>query len=291
MKPLIYFVLGFVALWSTMTAQEKILLYPNGPKDSNGITEAETLQRADFVTKISEPRMYFYPALKEKASGAAVLICPGGGYSGVSVVKEGEEIAKWFNDLGVTAFVLYYRMPNGHSKIPLEDAQTALKIIKNSAQKWNLDKNKIGIMGFSAGGHLASTVGTHFKSTLQRPDFMILAYPVVTMNKDSTHMGSRVNLIGKNPTEKMVKLYSNELQVTKNTPPTFIVHAIDDKTVPIFNSKQLLKALKDKGVPAELHTFEVGGHGFGMRTRGIPVDYWPDLLKEWLKKRDLIQSK
>lgn len=291
MKPLIYFVLGFVALWSTMTAQEKILLYPNGPKDSNGITEAETLQRADFVTKISEPRMYFYPALKEKATGAAVLICPGGGYSGVSVVKEGEEIAKWFNDLGVTAFVLYYRMPNGHSKIPLEDAQTALKIIKNSAQKWNLDKNKIGIMGFSAGGHLASTVGTHFKSTLQRPDFMILAYPVVTMNKDSTHMGSRVNLIGKNPTEKMVKLYSNELQVTKNTPPTFIVHAIDDKTVPIFNSKQLLKALKDKGVPAELHTFEVGGHGFGMRTRGIPVDYWPDLLKEWLKKRDLIQSK
>jgi len=291
MRPLIYFVLGFVALWSTMTAQEKILLYPNGPKDSNGITEAETLQRADFVTKISEPRMYFYPALKEKASGAAVLICPGGGYSGVSVVKEGEEIAKWFNDLGVTAFVLYYRMPNGHSKIPLEDAQTALKIIKNSAQKWNLDKNKIGIMGFSAGGHLASTVGTHFKSTLQRPDFMILAYPVVTMNKDSTHMGSRVNLIGKNPTEKMVKLYSNELQVTKNTPPTFIVHAIDDKTVPIFNSKQLLKALKDKGVPAELHTFEVGGHGFGMRTRGIPVDYWPDLLKEWLKKRDLIQSK
>ncbi|HEY5589461.1 MAG TPA: alpha/beta hydrolase [Paludibacter sp.] len=291
MKPLIYFVLGFVALWSTITAQEKILLYPNGPKDSNGITEAETLQRADFVTKISEPRMYFYPALKEKASGAAVLICPGGGYSGVSVVKEGEEIAKWFNDLGVTAFVLYYRMPNGHSKIPLEDAQTALKIIKNSAQKWNLDKNKIGIMGFSAGGHLASTVGTHFKSTLQRPDFMILAYPVVTMNKDSTHMGSRVNLIGKNPTEKMVKLYSNELQVTKNTPPTFIVHAIDDKTVPIFNSKQLLKALKDKGVPAELHTFEVGGHGFGMRTRGIPVDYWPDLLKEWLKKRDLIQSK
>jgi len=291
MKPLIYFVLGFVALWSTITAQEKILLYPNGPKDSNGITEAETLQRADFVTKISEPRMYFYPALKEKATGAAVLICPGGGYSGVSVVKEGEEIAKWFNDLGVTAFVLYYRMPNGHSKIPLEDAQTALKIIKNSAQKWNLDKNKIGIMGFSAGGHLASTVGTHFKSTLQRPDFMILAYPVVTMNKDSTHMGSRVNLIGKNPTEKMVKLYSNELQVTKNTPPTFIVHAIDDKTVPIFNSKQLLKALKDKGVPAELHTFEVGGHGFGMRTRGIPVDYWPDLLKEWLKKRDLIQSK
>jgi len=275
----------------TLSAQEKILIYPNGAKDSNGITEAETLQRTDFVTKISEPRMYFYPAEKEKSIGAAVLICPGGAYIGVSVIKEGEEIAKWFNELGVTAFVLYYRMPNGHSDIPLKDAQAALKIIRKSAQKWNLDKNKIGIMGFSAGGHLASTVGTHFKSKIQRPDFMILGYPVVTMNKEFTHSGSRENLLGKNPTDRMVKRYSNELQVTKKTPPTFIVHAVDDKTVPIANSEQLLKALQAKGVPAEFHTFEVGGHGFGMRPRGIPVDYWPDLLKVWLAKNNLIDRR
>jgi acetyl esterase/lipase len=289
MKTLYHSILLLLLICSSLSAQEKILIYPNGPKNSNGITDKETMQRADFVTKITEPRMYYYPADKEKSIGAAVLICPGGGYIGVSVIKEGEEIAKWFNELGVTAFVLYYRMPNGHSEIPLQDAQTALKIIKKSAKKWNLDKNKIGIMGFSAGGHLASTIGTHFKSKMQRPDFMILGYPVVTMEKELTHAGSRENLLGKNPTDKMVKRYSNELRVTKKTPPTFIVHAIDDTTVPVANSRQLLKALQDKGVPAELHTFEVGGHGFGMRPKGIPVDYWPDLLKTWLINRKLIK--
>ena len=289
MKRLIFFFFGVMALCSTLFAQEKILLYPNGTKSSNDITEPETLQRADFVSRITEPRMYYYPAAKEKSIGTAVLICPGGGYTGISVIKEGEEIAKWFNELGVTAFVLYYRMPNGHSDIPLQDAQAALKIIKQSALKWNLDKNKIGIMGFSAGGHLASTLGTHFKSKIQRPDFMILAYPVVTMEKELTHAGSRENLLGKNPTDKQVKYISNELRVTKKTPPTFIVHAKDDTTVPVANSRQLLKALQDKGVPAELHTFEVGGHGFGMRPKGIPVDYWPDLLKTWLTNRKLIK--
>jgi len=290
MKFALYFILGLIQICSTLSAQEKMLLYPNGPKESNGITDPETLVRADFVSKISVPRMYFYLAPKEKANGTAVLICPGGGYSGVSVVKEGEEIAKWFNDLGVTAFILYYRMPNGNSNIPLKDAQTALRIIRNSAVKWNLNKNKIGIMGFSAGGHLASTVGTHFKNWIQRPDFMILGYPVVTMNKDSTHLGSRENLLGKYPSAKLVKHYSNELQVTEKTPPTFIVHAIDDRAVPIFNSTQLLSALQEKKIKAELHTFEVGGHGFGMRPRGIPVDFWPDLLKAWLLKNELIPA-
>jgi len=290
MNRIIFLVFGLIGLCGSLPAQEKILLYPNGVRESNGITEPETLVRADFVSKISEPRMYYYPAPKEKNTGTAVLICPGGGYSGVSVVKEGEEIAKWFNDLGVTAFILYYRMPNGHSKIPLKDAQTALKIIRNSAEKWNLNRNKIGIMGFSAGGHLASTVGTHFRYRIHRPDFMILGYPVVTMSKDSTYLGSRENLLGKNPTDKMVRLYSNELQVTYNTPPTFIVHAFDDRTVPIFNSTQLTYALKEKKVPVEFHTFEVGGHGFGMRPRGIPIDFWPDLLKSWLLKNELIKA-
>jgi acetyl esterase/lipase len=277
-----------ILFFNTLFAQQEIKLYPNGPKESNGISVKESFRDSEFIINISEPRMVAFLAEKEKANGTAVLICPGGGYSGISQIKEGSEIAKWFNDLGVSAFVLYYRMPNGHSEIPLKDAQTALRIIYERAKEWNINKNKIGIMGFSAGGHLASTVGTHFKTKKDRPAFMILAYPVVTMKKDLTNGSSRQNLLGANPSEELVMLYSNELQVTKKTPPTFIVYAIDDKTVPIANSEQLLKALQDHKVPAELHKFDVGGHGFGMRKRGIPVDNWPELLKTWLKNDKLI---
>lgn len=270
-------------------SQEKILLYPKGPAESNELTKAENFRDKEFIMDISEARMYAFPAPKDKANGTAVVICPGGGYGGVSQIKEGEEVARWFNDLGVSAFVLYYRMPNGHYKIPLEDAQTALAIVHKRAAEWGINKNKIGIMGFSAGGHLASTAGTHFKNKEQRPAFMILGYPVVTMEKNGTHGGSRKNLLGENPTEELVKFYSNELQVTKKTPPTFIVHARDDKAVPIeTNSRSLLKALKAKGVPAELHEYDEGGHGFGMRKSGIPADNWPEALKAWLAKQKLI---
>jgi len=289
MKIIIYSLFILITLSIQLKAQEQIKLYPNGAKENNGITVPESFRDPEFLINISEPRMVAFLADKIKANGTAVVICPGGGYSGVAVIKEGSEIAKWFNDLGVSAFVLYYRMPNGHSDIPLKDAQTALKIVSDNSKKWNIDKSKIGIMGFSAGGHLASTVGTHFKTKTDRPAFMILGYPVVTMKKELTHGGSRTNLLGKDPSEELITLYSNELQVTKKTPPTFIVHAIDDKTVPIANSEQLLKALKDNNVPSELQKFDVGGHGFGMRKRGIPVDNWSDLLKKWLQANQLIK--
>ncbi|HRZ98546.1 MAG TPA: alpha/beta hydrolase [Paludibacter sp.] len=276
------------AFFMFANSQENILLYPQGATESNGLNVPESYRDPEFIVNISEPRMIAFPAAKEKACGAAVLICPGGGYSGVSQIKEGSEFAKWFNEMGVSAFVLYYRMPNGHHEIPLKDAQTAFQIIRNRAKERNISKKKIGIMGFSAGGHLASTVGTHFKNSKQRPAFMILGYPVVTMNKELTHGGSRNNLLGKNPSEELVKLYSNELQVTKKTPPTFMVHATDDGAVPIANSQQLLKALQDKKVSAELQIFEKGGHGFGMRKKGIPADNWPELLKKWLKTQKLI---
>ncbi|MEI7505013.1 MAG: alpha/beta hydrolase [Paludibacter sp.] len=292
MKRLVIIFIGLMTILNFLSAQVlEIKLYENMPSDSVnvGLLQPEAKDKNSFVTNISEPRMYAYIVPKEIATGAAVVICPGGGYRGISVKKEGEDIAKWFNNLGVSAFVLYYRMPNGNFEIPLKDAQTALEIVKKDAKKWNIKKGKIGIMGFSAGGHLASTVGTHFKNKNQRPDFMILAYPVVTMQKELTHAGSRNNLLGNNPTDEQVQFYSNELQVTKKTPPTFLVHAIDDKAVPIANSEQLLKSLQEKNVPAELHKFDVGGHGFGMTKRGIPVDNWSDLLIIWLQNNKLIK--
>jgi len=289
MKQLICSILFFMTISNQIIAQEVIKLYNTIPDEGTTNVQPEVRDSNSFVINISDPRLYAYFASKESASGAAVIIFPGGGYKGISVKKEGEEIARWFNSLGVSAFILYYRMPNGNNEIPLEDAQMALKIVKKGAKKWNIQKDKIGIMGFSAGGHLASTVGTHFKNKVQRPDFMILAYPVVTMNKGLTHGGSRTNLLGKNPSDEMVSHFSNELQVTKKTPPTFIVHAIDDKVVPIANSEQFLASLKNKNIPAELHKFDVGGHGFGMRKRGIPVDNWSDLLKVWLQNNKLIK--
>jgi len=287
MKLLLFSIFTLLSFGFQLNAQEEIQLYKDGAKQSSGITEAESKDQNNFINNITDARMYAYIAPKETATGAAVLICPGGGYGGVSSDKEGSEIAIWFNQIGISAFVLYYRMPNGHYEIPLQDAQTALKIIHRGAKKWNISTTKIGIMGFSAGGHLASTAGTHFKTKIQRPDFMILAYPVVTMKKDLTHSGSRNNLLGTNPSEELVNLYSNELQVTKETPPAVIVHAIDDTVVPIANSEQLLKALLDNKVPAELHKYDVGGHGFGMRKNNIPADKWPDLLKDWLIKNNL----
>jgi len=280
----------FLSIILVANAQEEIKLYPKGAKESNELQKPESFRDAEFIMDISEARMYAYPAPIGKASGTAVVICPGGGYVGVSQIKEGSEIAKWFNNLGVSAFVLYYRMPNGHYKIPLKDAQTALSIVRKRAKEWNIDKNKIGIMGFSAGGHLASTAGTHFKNKCQRPAFMILAYPVVTMDSAYTHMGSRTNLLGAHPSEKLVKQFSNELQVKKNTPPAFILHARNDGAVPIANSRNLLKALQNKGIQAELQEYDLGGHGFGMRKHDIPTDNWPEVLKAWMLKEGLINE-
>ena len=290
MKRFLFFTFVMSLFFSKSISQEKILLYPQGATESNELKTEEKWRDMDFLLDISEPRMYAYPASKDNNCGTAVLICPGGGYSGVSAVKEGAEIAKWFNELGVSAFVLYYRMPNGHYEIPLKDAQTALSIIHKRAREWKINKKKIGIMGFSAGGHLASTVGTHFKTKAERPAFMLLAYPVVTMNKDLTHKGSRDNLLGKNPSDELVKLYSNELQVNKQTPPTFIIHARDDGAVPIANSENLLEALQKNKVPAKLVTYDEGGHGFGMRKKGIPVENWPQEMKAWLTERKLISK-
>ncbi|MDR1585529.1 MAG: alpha/beta hydrolase [Prevotellaceae bacterium] len=266
----------------SMQAQEEIKLYPGGAAESNGITE-EKWRDSDFLMNVNEARMYRYSAPENKATGAAVLICPGGGYGGVSAVKEGKEFAEYFNNLGISAFVLYYRMPNGHREIPLKDAQTALQLIRKQADDWKIDREQVGVAGFSAGGHLASTLGTHFTSKENRPDFMILLYPVITMKAGLTHVGSRQNLLGMNASDELLEQFSNELRVSPQTPVTFIVAASDDNAVPIGNSQAFSNALRKNNVPVLFKTYQKGGHGFGLRKRGLPVDNWTKVLEFWLK--------
>jgi acetyl esterase/lipase len=283
MKKTMFILFGILILCNTLQAQEEIILYKNGPAETSGITQKEENFNNSWVINVTQARMYAYIVPKEKSTGAAVLICPGGGYGGLAVEHEGSQFAAWLNSIGISAFVLYYRMPNQHSDIPLDDAHTALQIIREGAKKWNIDTHKIGIAGFSAGGHLASTAGTHFTKK-NRPDFMILVYPVISMIGDGTCQ----NLIGKTPSAELIKRFSNELQVTEKTPPTLIIAALDDDVVPVEHSRMFYKALQDKNIPSEIHTYEKGGHGFGMRKKELDVDNWPELVKEWLKTNKLI---
>lgn len=275
---------GMVMNALVLTAQEEYALYPDGAAESNQIEAAEAHQRADFVINISNPRMYYYPAVSNP-TGTAVVICPGGGYSGVSVIKEGEEIAKWFTSKGVSAFVLYYRMPNRHFELPVKDALTAVEMVRKQSKELGLNKKRIGLMGFSAGGHLASTAGTQYTSAHNRPDFLILGYPVISMKVGITHAGSRRLLLGSHPDTTLVQRFSNEDRVTRKTPPTFLFHARDDKAVPVENSRMFAEALKRNKVEVELHEFEKGGHGFGMHPMNPEADRWPLLLESWMKSQ------
>lgn len=288
-----------------LSAQEIIPLYEKEVPGSKPIRNREKSETGNDgiqrISKVSEPTLLAFIPAKEKANGTAVIICPGGGYGILAYSHEGTDVAKVFNEWGVTAFVLKYRLPDDSIMInkesgPLMDAQRAIQLVRLNAGKWNIDKNKIGIMGFSAGGHLASTAGTHFntaaipniKNTSLRPDFMILLYPVISFTDSLAHMGSRTNLIGKEPTQEKINYYSNELQVTKQTPPAFIVHAKDDKAVKVQNSIAFYDALRKNGVPAEIHLYEQGGHGFGMNNKTSP-DKWMDWLQTWMKKNGWVK--
>ena len=280
------------------SAQENpIPLYPNGVPNAKPTpaTYVENNQRTDdqWVTKVSQPTLTpFYPE-KGAANGTAIVIYPGGGYSGLSMDKEGYKVAKAFNKFGVTAFVVKYRLPSDDIMVdktigPLQDAQQAVLIVRKHAAEWGIKPDKIGIIGFSAGGHLASTEGTHFDKVViedkdnvsVRPDFMILLYPVISFGPWA-HVGSRENLIGKTPSEDLLNLYSNEKQVTTNTPPTLLVQAGDDDVVPVQNSLLFYDALLAAKVKAEMHIFEAGGHGFGLNNPKSK-DKWIDWAKNWL---------
>jgi len=263
-------------------------------------------------TDTDKPTLFVYLAPKEKANGAAVVVCPGGGYGNLAMDHEGKQVAEFLNNQGIHAFVLKYRLANKERPgplhpAPLADAQRAIRLVRAKAADYGIDPKRIGIWGFSAGGHLASSAGTHFDAGLAegdaidktscRPDFLILAYPVITMEAGVTHNGTRNNLIGPKPDDKLIELYSNEKQVTKETPPTFIFHTNADTSVVPENAVRFYLACKKAGVPVELHIYEKGRHGIGLGrdpkwTGGEKsVESWPDRLTEWMTSRALLEAK
>jgi len=283
---------------SAMTQDFKLKVWPNGAPTSNGMTLPEEIFEGKRVRNVSEAEIYVYLPKIGVNTGAAVVICPGGGYGMEAMDHEGYDMAEWLTTRGVAGIVLKYRLPYGHDQIPLEDVQRALRIVRQKAIEWGINKAKIGIAGSSAGGHLASTAGTRFdlgkpdaadpvEKFSCRPDFMLLLYPVITFDEEFGHMGSRTNLIGAGNKWELVEKYSNELHVTAQTPPTFLVLADDDTAVPPRNSIEFYMALKKYKVPAEMHIFRSGGHGFGMYKKNLPVDQWPDLFAQWMKSQGI----
>ncbi len=208
---------------------------------------------------------YVLVSLPDHPARAAVVVCPGGGYTHLSMQKEGTEWLQWFNDRGIAAAVLHYRLPRQRNTVPLSDAQAAIRLFRDNAEQWRVPADKVGIMGFSAGGHLATTAATHYTTPADRPDFQILMYPVVSMDTTITHMGTRVGLIGKTPTPEMETLYSNDMQVNAQTPPAFIFTCQDDRAVHPDNSIRYYQALMRNNVPSQLHIYPRGGHGYGKR--------------------------
>jgi len=248
------------------------------------------------------PTLTVYLPARNKATGTAVIVCPGGGYGFLAVGHEGQEVAEWLNDHGMAAFVLRYRIaPRYRHPAPMQDVQRAIRLVRSRARDWQIDPQRIGVWGFSAGGHLAATAATHFdpgnpqspdpvERVSCRPDFCILAYPVISFAEPFTHNGSRNNLLGPNPDPKLVEFLSNEKHVTAQTPPTFLFHTTEDKGVPPENSIVFYLALRRAGVPAELHIYEKGPHGVGLAKKDPILRTWPDRLADWLRQRGLLSS-
>ncbi len=240
-----------------------------------------TAQNARNPFDINQPSLRVFLPAPELATGRAIVACPGGGYSGLAVNHEGYDWAPFFNKQGIALIVLKYRMPGGDRTLPISDAEAAMKTVRDSADVWNLNPHDIGIMGSSAGGHLASTIATHATSEL-RPDFQILFYPVITMDKSYTHRGSHDNLLGKDASEELEVQYSNEKQVTKETPRAFVVFSDDDKVVPPANGANYYLALNKLGVPSVFHVYPSGGHGWGIREGFLYKNEMLNELTSWL---------
>lgn len=261
-----------------------IHLWPDGAPTSNGITVAENCPEAkdgiQRIHNVTDPTITVY--LAKKPNGVCLLDCPGGGYKYLAFNHEGTDMAKWLTSQGITFVVLKYRMPNGHQEVPLDDAKQAMRIIKSHAAEWGVNPEKIGVAGWSAGGHLASTLATHYDADT-RPAFQVLFYPVITM-REGTHAGTHNHLIGKTPTEEQVHLFSNHEQVTPDSPKAIIFLSVDDKLVPAAqNGIAYFNALHEAGVSATLHTYPTGGHGWGFKESFPYKKQWTDELSRWIE--------
>ena len=289
----------FSGLFSIRAQNQTIPLWNKIPDEikATDYKEKEILKdgKLQSTSQVSVPTLSIFIPKEVKPNQTAVVICPGGGYTHLAFEKEGTKVAEWFNSIGITAFVLKYRMPTdltmkNKSVGPLQDAQEAIRYVRQNAAKWNIDPNKIGILGFSAGGHLASTASTHYDDKVYesaykvsaRPDFSLLIYPVISMENEITHKGSQTNLLGNNPSKELIDSFSNEKKVTSKTPPTFLIHATDDTVVIPENSINYYLALKKNGVSAEMHVYEKGGHGFGLGVADTSK-FWTRDCEEWLK--------
>lgn len=293
MKLLLGILLGLIS-----TANYKVMdIWPNGPQESNELTKEEVMSESGRITYVSNPQMSVVLPDAEKNTGAAVILCPGGGYMHQATQHEGFQFAEWFKEQGIAAIVLKYRLPNAHARIPGKDALQAIKLVRENAEAWNINPNKIGIAGFSAGGHLASTAGTHFvyldsvNAKASRPDFMILFYPVISMEEGCSHGGSRKNLLGDNPNQELVDRYSNHKQVTSQTPPTLIFLSNDDKTVIPENSILFYQALQKHKIPTSMHIFPIGGHGWGFRESFRYHEMMKAITLDWLDLQGFIEKK
>ncbi len=277
-------------------------LWPGGIPNQE-VIEPEKAESSDMlrVSNVHEPEIAVFLPAKSHATGQAVVVCPGGGYAMLAYDWEGTDVAKWLNSKGIVAIVLKYRLPNSKKvshEAPLADAQRAIRMTREHASEWDIDPSKVGIMGYSAGGHLASTAGTHFdlgdydaKNPVDgfscRPDFMILVYPVISFTDEAIcHIGSKRNLIGENPSKELETYYSNELQITEDTPPTILIHAADDISVSVENSIVFYKELQAKGISSEMHLYPYGGHGFSFAIGKGHLSTWPDRVIEWLNWLD-----
>jgi acetyl esterase/lipase len=303
-RTLFRILMAWMILSSVAKAQETIMLWPENTMPNSRGLRLEDAAANERITQVGKPRLLAFFPSKDENRGAAVVICPGGGYQRLAYVGAGLQLAKWFNTFGVAAFVLIYRLPNSpdlnERQIgPLQDAQRAMRIVRGNAARWGIRSEDIGMMGTSAGGHLASMAGTHNEDVSSigdsldrvafKPDFLILISPVINLGPYA-HAGSRDNLLGPNPTPETVLKYSNETQVTATTPPSFIVHAVDDKVVPLRNSLLFHQALVDNGVSASLHVFPLGGHNIALRNNPGSTQQWTSLCEAWLREMGYLGS-
>jgi acetyl esterase/lipase len=297
MKRLFYVLLFISGNSISIVAQQQIPLYegpvPNSRPHEDREEQKPNVQVDSLAYKVSKPTLTIFLPEKEKANGAAVIICPGGGYGVLLTKREGSDVARTFTQLGIAAIVLKYRLPsdetmNDRSIGPLQDALHAIRKVRHNAKNWNIDPSKIGIMGFSAGGHLASSAGTHFgklaasdyQDVSDRPDFMLLINPVISFSDAFGHTGSKENLLGKNPASEKVTYFSNELHISNNTPPTFLIHSGNDVVVPVENSLAFYQGLRKNNIPAALHIYSKGEHGF---LTYPSFEEWFGRCREWLE--------